>query len=126
MVIVSLEDCERERGVAVNAAVELGDEDLEWGPEEVRGEEDAVEFWGSSAGGAATATFTSASNADVELVAVEILVLEDCDNEGWEVEELLVVEVVVVVVVDGWKAIMDFSDDDVLLLLPDGSHFCLE
>lgn len=107
MVTVSLEGWEHERGVAVKAVVGTGGEaDFAW--VELLGVA-VVELCGSSAGGAATATFTRASKAEVEFVVVVLLLVE---------EEVLL----------GWNAIMDFSDDDVVLvlLLLQESVLCLE
>lgn len=108
IVNVSLDDWERERGVAVNAMVPI-DEDLKLEaelPQEV--DDPETELHGNSAGGAATATFTSASKADVELAVVLLVLLDEA-----------------VLGEDGWKAIMDFKDD-VLFFPPVESPLCLE
>lgn len=63
----------------MNAGVDTGEEDFEWLPP------DETELWGSSAGGAATATLTRASNAEVEFVLDDFPLLAEVGGEGvWE------------------------------------------
>ena len=82
-----------------------------------------AELCGNSAGGAATATFTSASKAEVELEEEELVAVVLLAEEETEVAEEVVVEDVL-----GWNAIMDFSADDEEcdLLLEEESGLCLE
>lgn len=103
------EEWERERGVAVNAAAVVPGEEALVVCELVLAEEQPG--MGNSAGGAATATFTRASKAEVEFVLVAAAVVDEADDGVPELD-------------GGWKAIIDLRDE--VLLPVEDSPLCLE